>query len=91
MSRSQPIIALCCLLAVRTGAQLTPGETVEVATYHNQLTLEGAGSYQRILYEDAINSTVTTNMIWSEVYVAPCGIGDNLLCMPVTQQLACCR
>lgn len=54
-------------------AQYLAGQTVSVATYHNQLLLEGSGSYQRILYEDAVNSTTVTNMIWSDVMVAPCG------------------
>lgn len=65
--------AFCVALVARSSAQFSAGQTVEVAQYHNQLYLEGAGSYQRILYEDAINSTMSTNMIWSEVYVAPCG------------------
>ena len=82
MLRIHFAFALGFLLAVQASAQFSAGQTVEVATYHNQLTLEGAGSYQRILYEDAVNSTMTTNMLWSEVYVAPCGKhtpGDLLL------------
>ncbi|KAL0042947.1 hypothetical protein WJX79_004750 [Trebouxia sp. C0005] len=60
--------------AIGISADFLAGQTVNVNTYNNELYLEGAGSYQRILYEDAVNSTMTSNMIWSEIYVAPCGI-----------------
>lgn len=66
------IAALCLTYAVRCSGQLLPGQTVDVDTYNNEPYLEGAGSFQRILYEDT-NSTMTTNIIWSEIHVAPCG------------------
>ena len=65
--------AFCLALAIQVDAQFSAGQAVDVATYHNELRLEGAGSYQRILYEEATNSTMSTTMIWSEIYVAPCG------------------
>ena len=73
MTRSGLLLAVCLTFAHRIAAQFLAGQTVHVDTYNNSLYLEGAGSYQRILYEDAVNSTMLTNMIWSEVYVAPCG------------------
>ena len=66
-------LVLCSAWTLQASAQLLAGQTVNVSTYNNELNYSSAGSYQRILYEDAINSTVTTNLIWSEVYVAPCG------------------
>lgn len=66
------VVALFLTSSVLCFGQFLPGQTVDVDTYNNQPFLEGAGSYQRILYEDT-NSTMTTNMIWSEIYVAPCG------------------
>lgn len=66
------IAALCLTCAVVCSGQFLPGQTVDVETYNNEPYLEGAGSYQRILYEDS-NSTMTTNIIWTEIYVAPCG------------------
>lgn len=72
MGRAGLIIALFLASSVLCFGQFLPGQTVDVETYNNQPYLEGAGSYQRILYEDK-NSTMTTNMIWSEIYVAPCG------------------
>ncbi|DBA70158.1 TPA: hypothetical protein ACH3X2_012208 [Trebouxia sp. C0005] len=67
-------VVLCMTHAIGISADFLAGQTVNVNTYNNELYLEGAGSYQRILYEDAVNSTMTSNMIWSEIYVAPCGI-----------------
>ena len=66
------IAALCLTYTVVCSGQFLPGQTVDVDTYNNEPYLEGAGSHQRILYEDT-NSTMTTNIIWSEIYVAPCG------------------
>ncbi len=77
MTRSGLVLALCLILAARTSAQFLAGQTVDVDMYNNELYLQGAGSYQRILYEDAMNSTMTTNMIWSEIYIAPCGAIRN--------------
>lgn len=68
------VVVLCMTNAIGISADFLAGQTVDVNTYNNELYLEGAGSYQRILYEDAMNSTMTTNMIWSEIHVAPCGI-----------------
>lgn len=65
---------VCLSIAATTSAQFLAGDKVVVETYNNSLYLEGAGSSQRILYEDAMNSTMKTNLIWTEVYVAPCGI-----------------
>jgi hypothetical protein len=74
--RSNLTVAFCLIFAVGfsgSSAQFLAGQTVDVDTYNDELLLEGAGSYQRIVYEDAMNSTMVTNMIWSEIYVAPCG------------------
>ena len=75
MTRSRLIVACCLSLACASlcSGQFLAGQTVDVDTYNNELYLEGSGSYQRILYEDALNSTMTTKMIWSEIYMAPCG------------------
>ena len=67
------VVAFCLIFAAGASAQFLAGQTVDVDTYNDELYLEGAGSYQRIVYEDAMNSTMVTNMIWSEIYVAPCG------------------
>lgn len=86
MATRELILALCLTCAVLCSGQLLAGQTVDVETYDNEPYLEGAGSHQRILYEDSMNSTVdstvtmTTNIIWSEIYVAPCGaISDRSL------------
>lgn len=74
--RSNLTVAFCLIFAVGfsgSSAQFLAGQTVDVDTYNDELLLEGAGSYQRIVYEDAMNSTMVTNMIWFEIYVAPCG------------------
>ena len=73
MATRELILALCLTCAVLCSGQLLAGQTVDVETYDNEPYLEGAGSHQRILYEDSMNSTMTTNIIWSEIYVAPCG------------------
>ncbi len=68
--RSNLIVAFLLICAASfsgASAQFLAGQTVDVDTYHDELLLEGAGSYQRIVYEDAMNSTFVTNMIWSEV------------------------
>jgi hypothetical protein len=74
MRRSILYSMLCLSSAAAVSAQFLAGDKVGVATYNNSLYTEGAGSSQRILYEDAMDSTMMTNMIWNEVYVAPCGI-----------------
>nr|QOL01250.1 putative extracellular protein TR9_055 [Trebouxia lynnae] len=74
MAASIPFIVLCVVFASQASAQFLAGQEVDVSTYTNELYYESAGSYQRILYEDGVNSTTITNLIWSEVYVAPCGI-----------------
>ena len=66
-------LVLCSAWTLQTSAQLLAGQNVNVSTYNNELYYESAGSYQRIMYEDAMNSTTVTNLIWSEVHVAPCG------------------
>lgn len=71
-ARDRLILALCLTRAVLCSGQYLAGQTVDVETYNNEPYLEGAGSHQRILYED-MNSSMTTNIIWSEIYVAPCG------------------
>jgi hypothetical protein len=71
--RTTLVVAFCLIFAAGSSAQFLAGQTVDVDTYNDELYLEGAGSYQRIVYEDAMNSTMVTNMIWSEIYVAPCG------------------
>ena len=75
MTRSRLNVAFCLSLACASlcSGQFLAGQKVNVDTYNNELYLEGSGSYQRILYEDAMNSTTTTKMIWSEIYMAPCG------------------
>ena len=77
------VVVLCMTNAIGISADFLAGQTVDVNTYNNELYLEGAGSYQRILYEDAMNSTMTTNMIWSEIYVAPCGVHAHALCLQI--------
>ncbi len=74
------VVVLFVTNAIGISADFLAGQTVDVNTYNNELYLEGAGSYQRILYEDAMNSTMTTNMIWSEIYVAPCGVYTHAFC-----------
>ena len=88
MAARELIPALCLTCAVLCSGQFLAGQTVNVETYNNEPYLEGAGSHQRILYEDSMNSTMTTNIIWSEIYVAPCGAIsdrslDNRWCMHV--------
>ena len=75
MTHARVFFAFCLSLACVSlcSGQFFAGQTVGVDTYRNELYLEGSVSYQRILYEDAMNSTLTTKMIWSEIYVAPCG------------------
>lgn len=70
------ILGLCLTRAVLCSGQFLAGQPVDVETYNNEPYLEGAGSHQRILYEDT-NSTMTTNIIWSEIYVAPCGASST--------------
>ena len=70
------ILALCLTRALLCSGQFLAGQTVDVETYNNEPYLEGAGSHQRILYEDS-NSTMITNIIWSEIYVAPCGASST--------------
>ncbi len=79
-------LALCSAVTAQVSAQFLAGEPVDVDEYHNELYLEGAGSYQRILYEDAVNSSMLTNMIWSEIHVAPCG---EFCLLPVFWLLSC--
>lgn len=66
-------LLVCITFTFQASAQLLAGQPVNVSTYNNELYYESAGSYQRILYEEGINSTTTTKLMWSEVYVAPCG------------------
>lgn len=73
MAVSLVSIVLCVVFTSQASAQFLAGQEINVSMYSNQLYYESAGSYQRILYEDAVNSTTITNLIWSEVYVAPCG------------------
>ena len=80
MAASIPFVVLCVVFASQASAQFLAGQEVDVSTYTNELYYESAGSYQRILYEDGVNSTTTTNLIWSEVYVAPCGEITAHLC-----------
>ena len=65
MTRPRLNVACCLSLACASPCfgHFLAGQTVDVDTYNNELYLEGSGSYQRILYEDAMNSTVTTKMI----------------------------
>lgn len=80
------IVVLCMTNAIGISADFLAGQTVDVHTYNNELYLEGAGGYQRILYEGAINSIMTTNMIWSEIYVAPCGVYAHTFCLQLKFQ-----
>ena len=66
-------IAVGLSIAAGVSAQLLAEDEVNVTTYKNSLLLEGAGSRQRIVYEDAMGGLFQTGMIWSDIYIAPCG------------------